>query len=387
VKADASPLRIAWPRLRLWAIGLFLIGLVPVVGAFVYDFHDWPAFWSAGATVGTADLVSADAHIAWQRERGLPAAFWPYPAGTAWLFAPFAELSVGASFVVWGAAMLACAVGAGVVGARVFGIDRKVGILAVLAFAPVTASIVIGQNGPLGLLLATIAIASLAADRAALAGLSIGALLFKPTWGLPLAGLLTLRRRWEALSIVAVVGVAWYAAGVLAAQGASDWPSAWLSGLADYVAADYTSNADKAVSLPGLVARLPAPSWVPLAVAVLLVAVAIPRLIRAPIAEAGAGACLVGVAASPHAWGYDAALIVPWLLWAMSSRGLAEPWRTRIIVATYLIGPLWLFSRQTAVSAIAIVVIGLTAIWLAGLWRAGATASNRSEAERGIVTP
>jgi hypothetical protein len=374
VRVVESPLRIGWPRLRLWAIGLFLIGLVPVVGAFVYDFHDWPAFWSAGATVGTADLVSAEAHIAWQRAHDLPAAFWPYPAGTAWLFGPFAELPIGASFVAWGALMLACAVGAGVVGARVFGLDRTVGILAVLAFAPVTASVVIGQNGPLGLLLGSVAIAGLVADRPAMTGTSIGALLFKPTWGLPLAGLLLLRRRWEALAIVVVVGVGWYALGIVAAAGDAAWPSAWLAGVADYVAADYASNADKAVSLPGLVARLPVPSWVPIVAAVLLVALAVPRLIRAPIAEAGAGACLVGVAASPHAWGYDAALIVPWLLWAMSPKGLAEPWRTRIVMASYLVGPLWLFSRQTQVSLVAIVVIGLTVLWLSGRWRVDSSA-------------
>jgi hypothetical protein len=369
VMADASPLRIGWPRLRLWAIGLFLIGLVPIVGAFVNDFHDWPAFWSAGATVGTPDLVSADAHIAWQRANGLPAAFWPYPAGTAWLFAPFSALPLDVSFVVWAVLMLACVVVAGAIAGPVFGLGRSVGVLAVLAFAPVTASIVIGQNGPLGLLLAVIAISSLVADRVLPTGLAIGALFFKPTWALPLAGLLVLRRRWAALGVVAVAVGVWYLLGVAAAAGDWGWVSVWLAGVADYVAADYAANADKAVSLPGLIARLPVPAWVPVATGIALVAVAIPRLIRAPIAEAAAGACLVGVAASPHAWGYDAALVVPWLLWAMSANGLAEPWKTRIVVAAYLAGPLWLVSRQTQVSVIAIVVIGLTVVWLSGRWR------------------
>ncbi len=369
--AFGSPLRIAWPRLRLWAIGLFLIGLTPVVGAFVNDFHDWPAFWSAGATVGTADLVPADAHIAWQTAHGLPIAFWPYPAGTAWLFAPFALLPLGVSFVVFGALMLACAVGAGISGARAFGLQRSWGILAVLAFAPVTASIVIGQNGPLGLLLATIAIAGLAAERTLQPGLAVGALLFKPTWALPLAALLLLRGRWASLSVVGMAVVAWYLAGVAAAGGDWAWPSVWLAGLGDYIASDYSSNADKAVSFPGLVARLPVPPWVPIAAGIVLVAASIPRLLRAPIAEAAAGACLLGVAVSPHAWGYDAVLIVPWLLWALSSRGLAEPWKTRIIAATYLVGPLWLFSRQTAISVLAVVVIGLTVLWISGRWRTG----------------
>jgi hypothetical protein len=228
------------------------------------------------------------------------------------------------------------------------------------------------------------------ADRSVQPGLAVGALLFKPTWGLPLAGLLLLRRRWVSLAIVGLAVAGWYLVGVAAAAGDWSWPAVWLGGVGDYFAADYASNADKAVSLPGLVARLPVPSWVAIAVAVFIVAVAIPRLVRAPIAEAGAGACLVGVAASPHAWGYDAALIVPWLLWAMSSRGLAEPYRTRIIVATYLAGPLWLFSRQTAISAIAIVVLGLTVVWLSGLWRAdrrGAVTSEDGATARVAAVP
>jgi hypothetical protein len=181
--------------------------------------------------------------------------------------------------------------------------------------------------------------------------------------------LLILRLRWVALAIVGLAIVAWYLVGVVAAAGDRSWPAVWLQGVADYVAADYAANADKAVSLPGLVARLPVPSWVSLAVAVGVVVIAVPRLVRAPVAEAGAGACLVGVAASPHAWGYDAALVVPWLLWAMSGRGLAEPWKTRIVVAAYLVGPLWLVSRQTGLSGIAVLVLVLYAIWISGRWR------------------
>jgi hypothetical protein len=372
-------LRIAWPRLRLWAIGLFLIGVVPVVGAFVNGFHDWPAFWSAGATVATPDLVTAEAHMAWQRAHGLPPAFWPYPAGTAWLFAWSTALPLDASFVVWAALMLVCAVAAGAVAGPVFGLERSVGILGVLAFAPVTASIVIGQNGPLGLMLVAVAIAALAADRATPTGVAIGALFFKPTWALPLAGLLVLRRRWAVLAILGIAIAVWYLLGVGAAAGDWGWPSAWLAGVTDYVAADNAGNADKAVSLPGLVARLPVPAWVPVVAGIVIVILAIPRLIRAPIVEAAAGACLVGVAASPHAWGYDAALVVPWLLWAMSANGLAEPWKTRIVVAAYVAGPLWLVSRQTQVSVIAIVVIGLTVVWLSGRWRVDEDARPASE--------
>ncbi len=361
----AALLGIAPGRLRLWAVGLVLIGLAPIVGAFAFGYHDWPAFWSAGATAGSADLVDSARHVAWQQSHGLPEAFFAYPAGSAWLFAPFAWLPLDVGFVGHGLLMLAAAVGAGVMAAPLFGLERRVSILAVLAFAPVTASITLGQNGPLGLLLALVAVAGLVGHRPLATGLAVGLLLYKPTYAVPLIGLLVLRRRWTELAVVAVVGVGWYLAGVLAAGGDWVWPAAWLSGLGGYLDADFAGNADKAVSLPGLVARLGLPSAAPIVAAVVVVAASIPRLARAPILEAAVAACLIGVAVSPHAWGYDAALIVPFLLWLLAGHGpLAEPGRTRVIVAAYLVGPLWLVSPQTGVSAVAGIVLGLLAVWL-----------------------
>lgn len=362
-------LRVAPARLRLWAIALVGIGLAPVVGAFAYHYHDWPAFWSAGGTVGTADLVDPARHHAWQFAHGLPAAFFAYPPGSAWLFWPFSLVSLPMAFVVHGLLMVGLAAWAGWVAGPVYGLDRRAAVLATLAWAPVTASVVLGQNGPLGLLLAVVAVAGLAGGRALPTGLAIGLLLYKPTFAAPLVGLLLLRRRWAELGIVLVAGGGWYLAGVAAAAGDWAWPLDWADGLRGYVEADFAGNADKAVSLPGLVARVPGlPGWVAVAGGAALVAVALPRLIRAPILEAASAACLVGVAVSPHAWGYDAALVVPFLLWLLSTRGrrvLDEPWRTRLIVGAYAVAPLWLVSRQTIVSVVAIVVLGLTALWLA----------------------
>jgi hypothetical protein len=360
---------IAPGRLRLWAVGLALIGLAPIFGAFAFGFHDWPAFWSAGATAGSPDLLDPVHHLAWERSHGLPEGFFPYPAGSAWLFAPFAAFSLDVGFIAFGVLMLTAAIGAGIIATPVFGLERRVSIFAILAFAPVMASIVIGQNGPLGLLLAVVAISGLVGRRPVVAGLAIGLLLYKPTYAAPLIGLLVLRRRWTELAIVAVVGGAWYFAGVLATGGDWLWPSVWLSGLGGYLDADFAGNADKAVSLPGLIRRLAVPAAIPIAVGLLLVATSIPRLVRAPMLEAGVAACLLGVAVSPHAWGYDAALIVPFLLWLLSGRGpLTEPSRTRLVVAAYLIGPLWLISLQTRVSGVAFIVLGGLAVWL---WTSG----------------
>jgi hypothetical protein len=353
------------PRARAWAIALVLIGLAPIGGSIANAFHDWPAFWSAGATVGTPDLLDPARHLAWQVAHGLPEAFFPYPPGTAWLYAPFAALPLGVGFALNGFLMLAAAAGAGVVLARTFGVSDATGALATLAFAPVTASVVLGQNGPLGLLLAALAIAGLATERPILTGLATGLLLYKPTYAAPLLGLLLLRRRWSALAIAIAVGEVWYVVDTAAADGEWGWPAAWIDGIRGYLVADFAGNADKAISIPGLVARLPVPEWLPVVAGALVVVAALPRLLRAPIADAAVGACLVGVAVSPHAWGYDAALAVPALIWLLAGYG---PWsaatRRRALVVAYALGPLWLVSRQTVVSAVAFIVLGLLALWL-----------------------
>ena len=348
------------------------MGLAPVVGAFAFGFHDWPAFWSAGATVGTPDLVDPARHLAWQREQGLPEAYFAYPAGTAWLFGPFAVLPLDLSFVVHGIVMLGLIVAAGQVAGDLYGLDRRFATLALLAFGPVTASIVLGQNAPLGLLLALLATRGIVSGHVALTGVSIGLLLYKPTYALPLAGVLLLRRQFRELALVGLISVGWYLVGVAAAGGDVAWPLAWWDGVRAYLVADFAGNADKAVSIPGLLARLDPPSFVPVAAAVAIVAVSLPRLARGPALEAAGAALLVGVAASPHAWGYDAALAAPFLLWLLAGNGpLREPGRTPILGAMWAASLLWLVSRQTVVSAVAVVIIGALLIWWSGALRRG----------------
>lgn len=339
-----------------------------MVGAPFYGYHDWPDFWSAGHVVGTPDLVSAERLLAWQAAHGLPQIYFPYPPATAFALAPFAALRLDVSFWVHAALMLACAAAAGAVGARGFGLPRAVGVLSTLAWAPITGAVAIGQNTPFALLLASLAILSLVGRPPGWAGGAVGALLYKPTLALPLAGLLLLRRRWFDLAVVVAAGLLWYGVSVLAAAGDPAWPFTWIDGLRGWLQDDIVRNADKAVSLPGLLSRLAVPDWLPPAVGVLMVAVAIPRLIRAPIREAAAGALVVGVAASPHAWGYEAALILPFVWWALAG-GIGEPVRTRLIVGAYVLVPFWMISSVTQISTVAVVVLGSYVIWLGGLWQ------------------
>ncbi len=408
----AAPLRIAPRRLRLWATTLAILGLVPVVGAPGAGWSDWPAFWSGGAMAGSAAILTPASQFAWRAARGELAAFFPYPPGAAWLFGPAASLPLPASFALYGLLVLAAAAGAGFIAARVYRLDRTVALLAVLAWAPVMSSIVIGQNGPLALLLTLAAIAALVEGRDGLAGACAGLLLYKPTFAAPLLLLLLVRGHRRALVAVVAVALGWYLASTAATGGDWAWPAAWLGGIAGYQGIDFAGNADKAVSLPGLLLRLGLPWPVIAGLAGCVLLASLPILRRRPILEAASYASLLGVALSPHAWGYDAALVLPAMLWFLADRrqddqpaegrprppgvvgsrarlssavqerflvpllaprgaGLDEPLRTRLIVAAYLLVQLWLFSRQTVVSAVAVVVLGATAIWLAVAWGLG----------------
>jgi hypothetical protein len=228
-----------------------------------------------------------------------------------------------------------------------------------------------------------VAIWALANDRPWLAGLAIGVLWYKPTLALGLLFLLLVRSRWRELGVALLVGAAAFLLSVAAAGGDWGWLSTWLAGARVWLPADAASNADKATSLPGLLARLPLPWFVPLTAGFALAAVATRGLRRAGIVEAASAACLLGLAAGPRAWGYEAAMAFPFVCWALAG-GVgsgaaalgdrvgdapdrpAEPWRSRLIVAAYLMGPLWLFSSITRVSAVAVVVLTATGLWM---WR------------------
>jgi hypothetical protein len=344
------------------------MGALPVIGAPLYGWHDWAALWSAGATVGGPDLVDAGRHIAWQAAHGAPQAFFAYPPAAAWLFWPFAQLSVGVSFWIQAALMLACIAAAGLIAARVYGLTPELAMLAALAWAPSTASIVLGQNMPFALLLAMVAIWALATDRPWLAGLAVGFLWYKPTLALGFVALFAVRGRWRELAVALIAGGVAFLLSVAAAGGDWNWLATWLDGARTWLPADAAANADKAISLPGLLGRLPVPWVVPVLGGAALAVAALPGLRRAGIVEAASAACLLGLAAGPRAWGYEAALAFPFVCWVMSG-GVEEPWRTRLVVAAFLLGPLWFFSSVTRVSGVAVVVLTAVVLWCWSWWR------------------
>ncbi|HEY6235813.1 MAG TPA: hypothetical protein VIW69_11990, partial [Candidatus Elarobacter sp.] len=131
---------------------------------------------------------------------------------------------------------------------------------------------------------------------------------------------------------------------------------------ARYAPGDLSVNAAFVVSLPALLARagagLPA-----IAVIVAPVAGAVAVAVRrAGAVEAASAACLAGVALSPHALAYDAALALPMI--AFTASRLAEPARTRLLLALFTLAPLFFVSPLLRFDPLAIVVSGGTCAWL-----------------------
>ncbi len=375
-KPAAIPLRLSPGRFRLWGIGLAVMSGILVVGAPGNRWVDFPQYWYAAQMVGRLNLADPAAQAAWQHARGYFEFIFLYPPGTAWLYFPLGFLPLAAAFWIQAVAVGLMAVAIGFLASRVFDLDPRVALIGTLAWSPVLASAAVGQNAPLGLLLAMVALYALKTDRQLLAGVAVGAMLYKPTLALPLLILLLLRRQWTALFSVAPVAIGWYALGVAGSAGDWLWPRDWLAGTAPYFAADTWQNANKTIALPGLL--MGHTVWPVLAygAAIAVVVAALPRLLRAPIVEAGAAACLIGVVASPHSLQYEAVMALPILLWAAggTGAGLAEPWRTRLLVAAYLIGQLYVFSPNLGFSVFVIVTFAATAIWISGWQRFGRAA-------------
>jgi hypothetical protein len=365
--SDSEPLlRIGNHRVRLYGAGLFFIGLAQLrVVASEGHFWDWPDFQIAGLTVGSRALLDPVARAAWGAAHHVSTTAFAYMPGYAWLLYAPARLPLAWGFALNAIVMLAVCFAAAGVATRVYDVERRSTLPAILGWAPTTAAILTGQNSPIGLLLWLLATEALVAEREAAAGLFAGLLLYKPTYAIPLGLLLLFRRNWTAIAVAALCALGWYALSAVAAANDWLWPSLYLKSLSGYVGTDFAYNAPKAVSLPGLLMRFGVNGSTAFAIGMALLILAAWRLSKRGIVEGMSGMAIIGVATSPHAWPYDAVLALPAILWAMKS--VAEPWRTRVVVGAYAIAPTWLLSHMIGVDPLAAVVIVGAAVILSEL--------------------
>lgn len=349
LKSTSSELRLSVDRIWFYGIGLTLIGIAQIrFSASVGRFWDWHVFRDAGAAAGTA-------HVFQSR--------FVYMPGAAWFLTPFAHLSLQAGFIVNAISMVAASVAVGVLASRIYRLPASFAILCAFAWVPMMISVVIGQNAPLALLFVMVAIYGLARDRPIIAGAAIGVLLYKPTYALPFIALFLIRRQWRALAVATLCAAVWYGLSAAAAGWDWNWPIGYVHELSRYAGPDFASNAVKAVSLPGLLMRFGVPATIAGAIGVVGFLACAPLLSRVNQLEAASITSMLALTFSPHAWYYDAVLVLPTLYFVMAA--VREPLRSRIIVASYAIAPLLLVAGYIGVDPLAIVVLAAPIVWCA----------------------
>lgn len=358
----SSPLRLSRDRIVLYGTLLALLCAVQVRFVAAQGYGDWSAFWAAGSTAGTGDLVDPRRHAAWQLGHHLLTTMFPYLPGFAWLYVPTRPLSLAAGYAVNFAVMAIASVGAAFIAARLYRLSRGVAVALSLAWAPVIAAMATGQNAALGLLLEMTAISALVADSWAACGIAVGLLLYKLLYALPLLALLAVRRNWRALGVVAGCAMLWYLASAAAAAWDWQWPAHYLQGLRAYAGPDARFNAVKAISIPQLLFRAGAPLSAGVLAGAVLFLTCLPLLQRRSVLAAASFAPLLGLAFGPHTLPYDLALALPGILYATTH--FEEPLRTRAICAVYVLAPLWLLSGILRFDVLAVICEGILILWI-----------------------
>jgi hypothetical protein len=329
---------------RLVAGGLFLgllygfVGLVighnpggkPIPGGLPLP-TDFLAFWSAGhlAVTGHPDqayvlpvLSALEAATATMQPDRLLAFF--YPPTFLLICLPFAALPYIAGFFAFVAAQTA---------ALLLALRRILppnwGWLPILGFPGLFTNAVTGQNGFLTAALLAVPLFTLQ-TRPILAGLSLGALAYKPHLGLCVPVALLAARRWRAV---------FAAAGMAAALAALSWlvfgTACWEAFLREAPLArvaleEHREDWAKLQSLYTAVRLFGAPLWAGYAAQTLLTAgvLAVLAVIAWRRPGAGAEGAMIASASllcAPHLLDYDLAAVAPPLAW-IASRAEAKGW-------------------------------------------------------------
>jgi hypothetical protein len=208
-----------------------------------------------------------------------------------------------------------------------------------------------------------LAVVGIAKRREMLFAVAVGLLLYKPTMALPFLLLVPVWRLWKAAGIIAAMGAMWYALSA-AAVGTLFWIGPYLHALSALYSVDRVVDGDYAIGLPGVLIHMglsPTAGW--LLGALLLLAALVP-LARAPRVEAATMASVIGLATTPHAYGYDALLLLP-ALWYFAAS--AYRFRMPALFCIYCIAPFYLVSRRLHFDALAIDVVGIALVW--AVWR------------------
>ncbi len=296
-------------------------------------YRDWIQFHRTGERVvaGAYDQLYPGDFLDDGRPELDDGLYFLYPPFVAWVTVPLGLLPPLGAYAACVLLVIGVTVGATLAYLRAFRVEGERGLFAVLgtvASAPWNAAVILGHLS--ATLVAPGVLATLAwrAGRPFLAGGTLGLLLAKPNWGLPVLALLAVGRRWRMLAGALATGLALWALAL--PFGVDVWGD-WLRTMVGYRAliTDGTLPWRQATLFASLQSILGRTGSDPLVVGLWFVlggtlfagtmgawlhrgreAVLLPRLIGV--------ALLAVVATNPYAHFYDALLPLPaaLLLWA-----------------------------------------------------------------------
>lgn len=369
---ERIPIQLSVERVHLYGFALIVLGLVPLVLApNSFGCHwcwsrlweaNWANFYAGGATAGTQDLLDVYRHGAWQQAHGFVPQPFVYPPGVAIAFMPFVYLPLAFGFWANALVMLAACIDSALIAARIYRVDVKFAILAVLAWTPATASIAEGTNASLALLLTLLCAFGLVKGRWWLTGIAVGLLLYKPSDAVFFVILLLVRRQWRALGVVAVCAAGWYLAGFFATGNDAAWPAHYAALLRWYYPVEFAHYGKWAIGSIGLLLHLGIPQTVATPSALAIGIAGCVALARVSMLEAVSMTGMLAIATSAHALPYEAALLVPALFYVMTH--VSEPLRTRIIVIAYATAGLSILRWRIDFDPISIVVVAAAVAWI-----------------------
>lgn len=337
---------------------------------------DLPAFITAGRIAADGEwesLYDADVQRSvqedlWTEEEEGQYLPFVYPPFVAAVYRPLAALDYRIAYLLHTLLMALALLAAVALVRPVFPwfsrLPLAVTFVGVLAFFPNLSAVLGGQNAAFTLLLFAVVLRSEFERRTVLAGVAAALLLYKPQYGIPLAGLLVIGRRWRMLAGWAPAAGALYAAG--AALLGPEWPLVWWTQATAFAPLNAAGNALNFISVPGV-------SWQVLGPEASTIALAITGL----IVGGGAGyiwwsnseepalclsvAITAVLATAPQAQYYDAGILFIPVAFLATQWGSAT-WR--LLTAAWLAGLLHLGAGLAGASPLVLLVLG-TAVLLA----------------------
>jgi len=367
-------------RLRVYPLAILTaLALALLLATVRYDVDDpasrlggdYPTFYGAGAIAASGEWDQLyDAGRQQQEQAGLindegGYLYFAYPPFAAAVYGLLTHLGYRWAFLLHTVLMalaLAGAIAALQPWLRWTRLQKPALLVIALAFYPVFAGVVGGQNVALSLLLFSAAARLDHDDRAFLAGLVAALLLYKPQFGVVVLPLLLVARRWRALAGWATGAITLFVVSTLLMGGS--WLGDWWGQAGDFSSLNVVANGPNFISFPGFLANsLGAGSRLAETIGyglALLVALAVARewwrfphdaaLWRWGLAAAAA------MAVAPQTLFYDGGLLLPALV------VVATSWRRVAPVVAALIAVSWLQLGKETLGWSPLGPIGLAAL-------------------------